>query len=139
MERPYKVVLILSVIATAAVLAFHASVSVQSASYYLAFALVCFTVLSSVWGTFYYFYSKKEGYYKEILVSCLGLTVFIFFMEYTFWDNDPPNPPVARIISECITIGTFYAGLFFGVFASLYFLVSKSLGLINRSLNQRKG
>ena len=139
MERSYKVVLFVSALATATVLAFHASVSAQSAGYYLAFALVCFTILSSVWGAFYYFYSKKEGYYKEIVLACIGLTVFIFFMEYTFWDDDPPNPPLARVIAECITIGTFYAGLFFGVFVSFYFLVSKSWGLISRSLDQRKG
>ncbi len=93
---------------------------------------VLFIFFASVYSALYVIISKRRNPYLQILVGSAFLTAILFALDYLILDNDPPNPPLRRIIFECTVYGTGYTVIFFALFGGLYFLGNKAAELFAR-------
>lgn len=133
MPKAYKLILASSfLLAVSMGVLLNSTKSPWSGIWYI--SAVLFVFFSGVYSLMYYVINKHNPY-LYILVTSVLITAFLFFMDYMFWDNDPPNPPATQILFESVVIGTGYVFLIWGVFSSLYYLFSKLYRVLMRQFN----
>lgn len=125
MKTPYKISLLIAFLTSVLELTILATNGATISLPYLAFMGLVFLILFSTVYSCIYFIAKRKDAYRSILFASIMLTAFLFTMDYLFWDNDPPNPPAARIIFESLFIGSIYVTLFFGAGSAIYFMAHK--------------
>ena len=135
MKKPYKLILASSfLLALLMGILLNSTTTPWGGIWYISALL--FVFFSFTYSLMYYV-TRNRNPYLYILVAAVGITAILFFMEYMFWDNDPPNPSASQIVFESVVMGSMYTALIWGVLSGLYFLVSKALGLISGTISKQ--
>lgn len=128
MKKPYKLILASSfLLALLMGILLNSTITPWGGIWYISALL--FVFFSGTYSLMYYV-TRNRNPYLYILVASVGITAVLFFMEYMFWDNDPPNPSASQIVFESVVMGSMYTALIWGVLSGLYFLFNKASQLV---------